>query len=231
MPFKLNPTTGKLDFYEETTTLPAVDITYNNTNSGLIATNTQSAIDELTGTKYAVNSLQHFQGPLRSWLSEALRPNMWHGIPLEVLSTTKVSNLKWFIVTGAVGDSVIGLYDMVNGTPTNLLFQTTVFNNNVTGLITYTFPSPITLKKGRYVLVHLSSSNPTIRTSGNSQGYSWMGVNTALNLQNNFWTAYWGNVNYSTYAGTLPALWPSASVGLYLAGNINFTTVGFTITS
>jgi hypothetical protein len=43
MPFKLNPTTGKLDFYNNS----ATDINYDNSVSNLVATDVQDAIDEL----------------------------------------------------------------------------------------------------------------------------------------------------------------------------------------
>lgn len=199
MPYKLNPFTGELDLTESNYYF------------------------------YGKGTTQHFQGDGKVYATYQMIGDVWNGIPLEVKADVIVTNLKWFIDTPAVGNSVFGLYEIgSNGEPTNLLWQTPAFNNNIAGLQTYTFPAPIKIKAGFYALAHHTSSNPIVKCTSWNQTISNMGIVPTLTFTENFYYTWIGSIPYSTYAGTLPSTWPVAAPK-FLANNTRNALVGFTI--
>ena len=215
------------------TPVPATDVSYNNSVSLLTGTTIQSALDQNTSVTetfytYRSGTTQHFQGPSRSWTNTTAFANVIIGIPLVIKKDVTVTNLKWFINTGAVGSSVFGLYSTENNSPTTLLWQTSVFNTNTTGLLTYTFPTPIIIKKGFYLLAHHVESQISVKCTGAFQGYfDFLGIASALNFTDNFIYSWRGNVSWSTYNGVLPNTWPSSVQQSF--GTVALTLVGFTV--
>lgn len=181
---------------------------------------------------YPTGTTQHFQGEGKSWATYTLIANRFNGIPLEIKTDVVVKNLRWFITSPVSGDSVFGLYKIEknsNGEPSTLLWQTSVFSNNVSGLQIYTFPTPQPIEAGFYVLAHHTSSNPQVRcTLWGAQSISNMGIVPAMNFTENLYYTWYGNINYSTYNGVLPSTWPVASTR-FLANDTRHTLVGFTL--
>lgn len=180
---------------------------------------------------YGSGTTQHFQGESRVWATYTLIANKWNGIPLEIKSDVVVTELKWYVTSPVSGSSVFGLYKIEknsNGEPSTLLWQTDVFSNNVSGLQTYTFPSPKRIDAGFYALAHHTSSAVGARCiAWGNQGISNMGIVPNMTFTENLYYTWIGSIAYSTYNGVLPASWPN--VNKFLANDTRHVLVGFTI--
>lgn len=206
---------------------------WNGTYWDIYGTSTSSSgISSSSYYFYPTGSTQHFQGEGKTWATYNLIANRFNGIPLEVKTDVVVTQLRWFITSPVSGNSVFGLYKInknSDGNPSTLLWQTSVFSNNVSGLQIYTFPSPVTIEAGFYALAHHTSSNPQVRcTAFGAQSISNMGIVPALNFTENLYYTWIGSIPYSTYNGVLPSTWPVAAVK-FLANDTRNTLVGFTI--
>lgn len=74
-----------------------------------------------------------------------------------------IERLRISISIGVAGSSVWGVYDMLDGKPNNLLFQSTAFDNSVTATQEYILGTPYNIKKGIYFIAYNTTSSPTLR--------------------------------------------------------------------
>lgn len=180
-------------------------INYNNTSSGLTATNTQNAIDELQIYEYnTINNHSFLEiNPIYSNQSTnifVVNSLLCYGIYIK--SKVTISNIQIAVTTGSIGNSVWGLYDSLNGLPNNKIFQSTEFNNGVTGLQIYTLPSPITINAGLYFVSYATTSIPTIRAmNADALPYVFGDTNTSYNGPKKLVARSF------TYSSTLPSNW------------------------
>jgi hypothetical protein len=93
----------------------------------------------------------------------AIVANQLMAYPIDIKRDVTISQLVIGNVGASAGNSVWGLYTSVDGEPSALIFQTTAFNNAVTGAVGYTISPAINITQGIYWLVYHSSSTPTLR--------------------------------------------------------------------
>jgi hypothetical protein len=128
--------------------------------------------------------------------------NVLYAFAIEIKEDVMISELEIAYTSGVAGNSVYSLYDSLNGTPNNLIFQSTAFNNAVTGFQNYTLPSPILVKKGIYFVAYNTSSDPSVYTFNRL---------TVKNVFGATWNSNAGSISVVrltagyTYTGTLPA--------------------------
>ena len=119
-----------------------------------------------------------------------------------------ISSLVIGNVGASAGNSVWGVYDSLNGEPNNLIFQTTAFNNAVTGAVSYSISPSQTLTTGIYWVVYHSSSTPTLRVM--------QLANSVPNIIGENGSLFNGSMTYLfrnlAYSGTLPSPFGAASL-------------------
>lgn len=221
MPYKLNSLTGKFDFYQD----EALSVKYNNTNSGLTATNVQDAINELnTSTIYPIGTTQTFLKS-NSYVPAtglAVVINSLRGYHISIDKNVTIKDLRVRFSAGAVGNSVYGIYNVdSNGYPTNLIYSTTAFDNNLTSQQVYT--QDLSITKGNYFVAYNSNSAPTAFAYNAEHLYNPI-LGTQTTLSSSSYNAGLG-VAY-TYTGTLPATFPAGAGGL---GGVNHIAVIFRV--
>lgn len=130
----------------------------------------------------------------------AISANVLFAFPIEVKRDVTISSLVIGNVGASAGNSVWGVYDSLNGEPNNLIFQTTAFNNAVTGAVSYTISPTQSLTTGIYWVVYHSSSTPTLRVM--------QVANSVPNIIGENGSLFNGNMTYLfrnlAYSGTLP---------------------------
>jgi hypothetical protein len=208
MPYKLNPFTGKFDFTENS----ADNIIYNNNTSGLAVTNVQNAIDSIsTEIVYDVTPTEPFQSFLEvtSGLANLAFSsfNFIYWVPIHVKRKVTIYGLAYFSNGSYSGNSVWGLYESskTNGLPTNLLFQSTPFDNLIISSRLYTLPTPITINPGIYYYAYSSSSILNVRTPGITVYPNILGYANANVTYNYIAKSY-------VYNGVFPATYASLAV-------------------
>jgi hypothetical protein len=123
--------------------------------------------------------------------------------PVIIKADVTIEELRIAFNTSVAGNSVFGIYDMENGLPKNLVFQSTAFNNAVTGIQIYILPTPQVIKKGLYFVAHNSSSAPAIFSRNIDCVANVLGANNTIGT---------GQIVVSggfAYTGTLPAVFPA----------------------
>ena len=130
----------------------------------------------------------------------AISANVLFAFPIDVKRDVTISSLVIGNVGGSAGNSVWGVYDSLNGEPNNLIFQTTAFNNAVTGAVSYTISPTQSLTTGIYWVVYHSSSTPTLRVM--------QVANSVPNIIGENGSLFNGSMTYLfrnlAYSGTLP---------------------------
>ena len=186
MPYKINPTTSKLDYYESSISSGIGSFKY---------LNNPSVFHTLQGD-ISPNIGQGSQGT--TLVAQLIKPS----------GDFVVNSVSINILSGAAGNAVVGVYDLdINGYPNNKLFQTTNFNTNVTGVQSIAV-TPYTLEGStNYALVFQSSvsipnmirfgtlgSNNSILwgTDANSLRYSLLSI-------------------VNSFSSTLPLVFPSGA--------------------
>jgi len=138
----------------------------------------------------------------------AISANVLFAFPIDVKRDVTISSLVIGNVGGSAGNSVWGVYDSLNGEPNNLIFQTTAFNNAVTGAVSYTISPTQSLTTGIYWVVYHSSSTPTLRVM--------QVANSVPNIIGENGSLFNGSMTYLfrslVYSGTLPS--PFGAVSL-----------------
>lgn len=188
-------------------TVAAEDVTYDNLLSGLTATDVQAAIDELAVSwGYWNGNYQHFletqSGAINAITGASVfTANVLFAFPIIIKQDVTIEQVQIAYSTSVAGNSVYGLYDMQNALPNNLIFQTTPFDNAVTGTQTKILPTPQVIKKGLYFVGYNTSSTPNVyyfpaNVVPNVFGASF--ANVRANPQIRLNGAY-------TYTGTLPS--------------------------
>lgn len=88
--------------------------------------------------------------------------NVLFAFPIIVKEDVTINDVQIAYSSSVAGNSVFGIYDMLNGLPNNLIFQTTPFDNAVTGTQIDVLPSQVTIKKGIYFIAYNTSSVPNL---------------------------------------------------------------------
>lgn len=138
----------------------------------------------------------------------AISANVLFAFPIDVKRDVTISSLVIGNVGASAGNSVWGVYDSLNGEPNNLIFQTTAFNNAVTGAVSYSISPSQTLTTGIYWVVYHSSSTPTLRVM--------QVANSVPNIIGENGSLFNGSMTYLfrnlAYSGTLPSPFGAASL-------------------
>lgn len=148
--------------------------------------------------QYNKNRPQNFAPIGFTGTTNSVGANIIRFFPIVIREDLEIIDVGISITAGAAGNMVVGLYDGIDGIPNNLLFQSTVFDTSVTGIQTYTLPSPYSIKKGVYFKCVNSNANPTLNTIPSAAHDNVFGCNS-----NNGTIMTEGRYNY-TYTGTLP---------------------------
>ena len=174
---KINPFTGKLDLVgNEISSFPDYPVGTRQTflESGYVVT---------TSFAMVVNTLL--------------------GYFIRIEKDTNIASLRLQLATTAVGNSIFGVYDLLDGYPTDLLFSGAPFDNNVGGNSDATINQ--TISEGFYFVAYNSSSaNAAVSWFGNLYN-SMLGAPTSING---------GRTGYSiarVYDGTLPTTFPAGA--------------------
>jgi hypothetical protein len=199
----------------------AASVTYDNSVSGLAATDVQAAIDEIVvdienGTVgyYPVGYLVNFHDH-----KEVVNQNVFggriYGSVDYIRSTVKIDRLRIAVATPSVGTGVTGIYKY-NGVTWDLIVQAPANINLATAIEQeIVFASELTLEKGIYAFV-VFLQNDTIFTSTTNNAvnliFGWANTNASNhNSAVDFVKAYDGvlnpNVNFnliSAFYGTFP---------------------------
>lgn len=183
-----------------------------------------SNLTNLNYWQYKSGSVQHFQGA-KTWSINTLTADRFYGAPMEIKTDVVITDMKLFVTSPVAGASVVGIYDVIGGAPTNLITQSTAFNNGVGGLQTYTFPLPISLSKGLYVVALHTSSGMDIRTVSFNTTIDFLGLVPTLAFTENLYYSFRGAI---TYNATMPSTWPITAV-LDLGNDARMPLIGFTI--
>jgi hypothetical protein len=201
MPFKLNPTTGKLDFYEEITTLPAVDITYNNTGTFLTATNVQDAIDQGNKGIYPLNMWVNFLPNYTTPSNNSISANFVKGVVSYIDSVVKVDRVRMLVGTASSGSAVIGIYKYTNVNTWTLISQAlgtiNLGSNTVQELL---FLNEVTLTKGVYAFCINLQNATIIQCVGAGATRTLFGYASGMQISAHGTAVYFAQ----TYSGTLP---------------------------
>jgi hypothetical protein len=132
--------------------------------------------------------------------------NLLYWIPILIQKNLDITQLSIFISVLSAGAAVAGLYDSdVDGTPNNLIFQTTPFNNGVTSVQTYTLPTSVSVTSGLYYIAFNSSS------SANYRSVAATAYINILSLGNANTVPYSRIGKTYVYTGTLPATYASVA--------------------
>jgi hypothetical protein len=154
------------------------------------------------------NSFHATAGLSGSGNQAAILSNILFAFPIDVKRDVTISSLVIGNVGASAGNSVWGVYDSLNGEPNNLIFQTTAFNNAVTGAVSYTISPTQSLTIGIYWVVYHSSSTPTLRVM--------QVANSVPNIIGENGSLFNGSMTYLfrslVYSGTLPSPFGTASL-------------------
>lgn len=138
--------------------------------------------------------------------SQVFVVNVLYAFPIIVKEDVTISEISIAYTSAVAGNSVYGLYDMLNGLPNNLIFQSAPFDNAVTGAQINILATPQIIKKGIYFVVYNTSSAPNVYTFNRLSIPNVFGTTFATNF---------GGVNVIrltaayNYTGTLPATFGS----------------------
>lgn len=146
----------------------AASITYDNSVSGLTATNVQDAIDEvvtmlptLQPTKNNYNSFASTNVSAVASFAIGFTDELY-AVPIEIHADVTINAARIFVQTPAVGKMVIGIYDNSNGGfPGNKLVQTPEFDTNVGSFQSQSFANYV-LKRGTYWVAYNANSAPSL---------------------------------------------------------------------
>jgi hypothetical protein len=130
--------------------------------------------------------------------------NLLYWIPIIIEKDLDITQLSIFISALSAGAAVAGLYDSdVDGTPNNLIFQTTPFNNGVTSVQTYTLPTSVSVTSGLYYIAFNSSSSANYRSVAATAYINILSLGSAN-------TVPYSRIGKTyVYTGTLPATYAS----------------------
>lgn len=121
-------------------TTDADKVTYDNTTSGLAATDMQAATDELndkTGIQYQSGIYTTFNQGFANGATRSKALNVIHGVLIFCENDCQLSEVIVSIAAGAVGNGIVIIYEMTGGygltQDFNFVAQTLEFNTNITG--------------------------------------------------------------------------------------------------
>jgi hypothetical protein len=142
--------------------------------------------------------------------------NLLLAFPIFVQQDVSINEIRIGIsIAGAAGNSVFGLYSAENGLPKDKLFQTTQFNNVITGYQVINVGTQV-LTKGIYFVGYLSSSIPSVicvpvTAVPNVIGYKLNTGDGPSMLMS----------RVLTYTSSLPSVWGTGTT-FYTTANVNF---------
>jgi len=164
MPFKLNPTTNKLDYYNN----DAIDVNYDNTTSGLIATDVQTAIDIIgNGLNYVKNQFNVFT-PLYSGSStNSFTKDVFHGTIVRIKNDITIDQSQARVSITSTGTGIIGIYKYnIQLNTWSKVVQINGINLAVSGDQVLTYPSSVNLTSGIYATGFLLENTTTMGSIG-----------------------------------------------------------------
>lgn len=142
--------------------------------------------------------------------------NLLLAFPIFVQQDVSIDAIRIGIsVAGAVGNSVFGLYSAENGLPKDKLFQSTQFNNVITGYQVINVGTQL-LTKGIYFVGYLSSSIPSVICVPVTAVPNVLGYNLNTGDGPSMLIS-----RVLTYTSTLPAVWGTPTTK-YTTANVNF---------
>jgi hypothetical protein len=190
MPYKFNPFTSNFDYYED---IPKESYQYQGINS--------------------YNSFMINCGYFGS-VANLMATNLLLAFPIFVQQDVSINEIRIGIsIAGAAGNSVFGLYSAENGLPKDKLFQTTQFNNAVTGYQAINVGTQV-LKKGIYFVGYLSSSTPSVICVPVTAVPNVLGNKLNVGDGPSFLMS-----RALTYTSTLPTVWGTPTT-LYTTANV-----------
>ena len=169
--------------------------------------------------EYWSGNRQHFLETQAAMTSTAgalvFSANVLYAFPILIKEDVTISEVQIAYSSSVAGNSVYGIYDMQNGLPNNLVFQSSAFDNSVTGTQIDILGAAQVIKKGVYFVAYNTSSAPNVYT---------FPINSVANIYGASFTNLRANPNIRltagyTYTGTLPATFGSpvsATNGIYV---------------
>ena len=141
--------------------------------------------------------------------------NLLLAFPIFVQQDVSINEIRIGLTIGVAGSSVFGLYSAENGLPKDKLFQSTQFNNAITGYQIINVGTQV-LTKGIYFVGYLSSSIPTlicvpVTAVPNVMGYKLNSGDGPSMLMS----------RVLSYTSSLPSVWGTGTT-FYTTANVNF---------
>jgi hypothetical protein len=142
----------------------AASVTYDNSTSGLVATDVQAAIDEVVDSNLFTRraSIGHnfnYNGTPSGIVQVNDQNFLVYGF--EMHGEQNISNLTIEVTNASAAGTkfVIGIYkNNGNGLPGSKVVQTTEFSGDLVAVQTYNFASPVNLKPGLYFYCIMSNA-------------------------------------------------------------------------
>ena len=138
----------------------------------------------------------------------ALLADTLYARKIQVFAEYSFSNVFARVSSAAVGNGIIGLYNLdANGLPNKLLATSVALNTNVTSVQILALDFPQTLKLGNYALVYNASVNHSLNCSPAASVNPNWGYNGAILASGNLSVYTAAHV----YTGSLPATFPAGT--------------------
>jgi hypothetical protein len=141
--------------------------------------------------------------------------NLLLAFPIFIQQDVSINEIRIGVASGVAGNSVFGLYSAENGLPKDKLFQSTQFNNAITGYQVINVGTQV-LTKGIYFVGYLSSSIPSVICVPVTAVPNVLGYNLNTGDGPSMLIS-----RVLTYTSTLPAVWGTATTK-YTTANVNF---------
>lgn len=146
--------------------------------------------------------------------ANAMAINLLLAFPIFIQQDVSINEIRIGITIGSVGNSVFSLYTAENGLPKDKLFQTTQFNNAITGYQVINVGTQV-LKKGIYFVSYLTNSTPTVINVPVTAIPNVLGNKSASGDGPSFLMS-----RTLTYTSTLPAVWGTGTT-FYTTASVN----------
>lgn len=199
----------------------AIDVTYDNTVSGLAATNAQDAIDELAAAaggypiSYPVGFYTNFNRVSANVSSAFVASNFYYGMIQEVLKTVSISAPRLRVAGAVAGNGIVALYKY-NGTQWILVDQTNAFNTAVGGVAVLAWlTGTLVLQPGVYCWCINTSTSPSLETIVIPALSNYFGQPLTMAAQSRLL-----QLHSSAYTGTALATMPLALSSVGFVPNI-----------
>jgi hypothetical protein len=183
---------------------PAADVAFAGTAQDLLTLLSDSFFFELVASAfqdYPVGTRQSFlESGYMVVTNQAAPINTLQGYFIKIEENTDIDSLRVRVSGGVAGNSIYGVYNVVDGYPTSLFFSGAEISNTIAGNIDAVINQ--TIDAGFYFVAYSSSSAATFFAYTSAILYSSMfGTPTSVGVQTGYTIA-------RTYDSTLPATFP-----------------------